>query len=103
MYSLKQNNFETLEEYIEKLEEMAYVLNITTEQKLDTLINGLNNRLKPSAIMKQFIDYEDAVEYLIKDSVSTTYNINLVQEMINKIDLKNRNTQFSNRSKKNYK
>ena len=72
------------------------MLNITTEQKLDTLINGLNNRLKPSAIMKQFIDYEDAVKYLmLKDSVSTFYNINLVQEMNNKIDLLGQNLQLS--------
>ena len=91
MYPLKLNNFETLEEYIEKLEELEYVLNITTELKLDTLINGLNNRLRPSAIMKQFIDYEDAIEHLmLKDSVSTTYNINLVQ-MNKKIDLLKQN------------
>ena len=76
--TLKQNDCDTLERYVEKLEDLAYQLDLTSEQKLDILIKGLDDGLRPAAIMKQFKSFKDfkaSKEYLmLKDSVSTATN-----------------------------
>ena len=87
LFALRQNDCDTLEQYIEKLEDISYQLDLTSEQKLDILINGLNDNLRPAAILKQFKTFEDATEYLtLKNSVSTSNNNKLLQELNKKVE-----------------
>ena len=87
LFALKQNDCVPLEKYIEKLEDLAYQLDLTSEQKLDILINGLDDNLRPAAIMKQFKSFEDATEYLIlKDVVSKSSDNKLLLELNRKVE-----------------
>ena len=73
LYKLKQENCESLEDYIIRLEEISFQLDLTSEQKLDALLNGLNDSLRRSATMKQFTTFEEAVNYVtLRDSMSTS-------------------------------
>ena len=102
MFALKQNDCVTLEKYIEKLEDLAYQLDLTSEPKLDILINGLDDNLRPTAIMKQFKSFENATEYLmLKDSVSTRNNNKLLLELNRKVEkLSNEMEKLSNLEQK---
>ncbi|MEO0683463.1 MAG: hypothetical protein AAFY76_00045, partial [Cyanobacteria bacterium J06649_11] len=40
LFALRQDDCDSLEQYIEKLEDISYQLDLTSEQKLDILING---------------------------------------------------------------
>ena len=68
LFALKQHDCETLEKYIKKLEgrrSRLYQSDLISEQKLDILINGLDDSLKPAAILKQLKSFKDATEYLM--------------------------------------
>uniref|UniRef100_A0A7M5V1A3 Retrotransposon gag domain-containing protein n=1 Tax=Clytia hemisphaerica TaxID=252671 RepID=A0A7M5V1A3_9CNID len=61
---LKQEECSSLDIYLEKLEELVYQLNYSNEQKLDSLIAGLNEDLRISIILKRFKTFNEAVAYI---------------------------------------
>uniref|UniRef100_A0A7M5XD80 Retrotransposon gag domain-containing protein n=1 Tax=Clytia hemisphaerica TaxID=252671 RepID=A0A7M5XD80_9CNID len=87
---LKQEECSSLDIYLEKLEELVYQLNYSNEQKLDSLIAGLNDDLRISVILKRFKTFNEAVAYIrLENAIKPNYNVNstkLFKELNEKID-----------------
>ena len=91
LYQLRQEHCESLEAYIIKLEELAFQINLTSEEKLDNFLNGLDDSLRAPTMMKQFKTFEEAISYVtLRDAISPNnkYNENkLLRELSKKLDM----------------